>query len=49
MVVLASAMGEALETDQYYAWGRPLADSTGAVNARFNLELERALARISHR
>ena len=33
-----------LETDQYYAWGRPLADSTGAVNARFDLELERALA-----
>jgi len=34
----------ALETDQYYAWGRPLADSTDAVNARFNLELERAIA-----
>ncbi len=35
---------EALETDQYWAWGRPLADSTDAVNARFNLELERAIA-----
>ncbi len=34
----------ALETDQYYSWGRPLADSTDAVNARFNLELERAIA-----
>jgi hypothetical protein len=34
----------ALETDQYYAWGRPLADSTDFVNARFNLELERAIA-----
>lgn len=34
----------ALETDQYYAWGRPLADSTDAVNARFNLELELAIA-----
>ncbi len=34
----------ALETDQYYAWGRPLADSTDVVNARFNLELERAIA-----
>ena len=33
----------ALETDQYYAWGRPLADSTDAVNARFNLELQRAI------
>ena len=34
----------ALETDQYYTWGRPLADSTHAVNAKFNLELERTLA-----
>ena len=34
---------DALETDQYWAWGRPLADSTDAVNARFNLELERAI------
>ena len=34
----------ALETDQYYAWGLQLADSTDAVNARFNLELERAIA-----
>ena len=37
----------ALETDQYYAWGLPLADSTDAVNARFNLELERAIATFS--
>ena len=37
-------VASALETDQYYAWGRPLADSTDAVNARFNLELERAIA-----
>jgi len=42
--VLAAASSGALETDQYYAWGRPLADSTDAVNARFDLELERALA-----
>jgi hypothetical protein len=34
----------ALETDQYYAWGRPIADSTELVNARFNLELERTIA-----
>ena len=39
----------ALETDQYYAWGRPLADSTEAVNARFNLELERAIASLADR
>ncbi|MCW8984400.1 MAG: hypothetical protein OQK55_03590 [Thermoanaerobaculales bacterium] len=44
--VVAAAAGQvfALETDQYYAWGRPLADSTDAVNARFNLELEKAIA-----
>ena len=44
--VVAAAVGQvsALETDQYYAWGRPLADSTDAVNAKFNLELERAIA-----
>jgi hypothetical protein len=34
---------EALETDQYYSWGRPLADSTDVLNAKFNLELQRAI------
>jgi hypothetical protein len=44
LILLTPAFGaHALETDQYYAWGRPLADSTDAVNARFNLELERAI------
>jgi hypothetical protein len=38
-----SGSSSALETDQYWAWGRPLADSTDAVNAKFNLELERAI------
>jgi len=42
--VVVSGTSYALETDQYYAWGLPLADSTDAVNARFNLELERAIA-----
>jgi len=32
----------ALETDQYYTWGRELEDSTDVVNAKINLELERA-------
>jgi hypothetical protein len=41
---LAGRMLSAAETDQYWAWGRPLADSTDAVNAKLNLELERALA-----
>ena len=42
LVVMADA-AETAETDQYWAWDRPLADSTAAVNAKFNLELERAL------
>jgi len=42
--VLVPDTSFALETDQYYAWGRPLADSTEAVNAKFNLELERSIA-----
>jgi len=33
----------ALETDQYYAWSRPLADATDVVNAKLNLELQRAI------
>jgi hypothetical protein len=28
-----------LETDQYWAWGWELADSTAAVNAKLNIEL----------
>jgi len=42
--ILFGGVASALETDQYYAWGWPLADSTDAVNAKFNLELERAIA-----
>jgi hypothetical protein len=44
ILVLAAGPVSALETDQYWAWGQPLADSTEVVNARFNLELERAVA-----
>jgi hypothetical protein len=44
VAVLSSVHAGALETDQYWAWGRELADSTDAVNARFNLELERTIA-----
>lgn len=43
-LLVISGSSSALETDQYYAWGLPLADSTDAVNAKFNLELERAIA-----
>jgi hypothetical protein len=44
LLVVVPGLSSALETDQYYAWGLPLADSTDVVNARFNLELERAIA-----
>jgi hypothetical protein len=43
-MLFCAAVSSALETDQYWAWGRELADSTEAVNAKFNLELERAIA-----
>jgi len=46
MLALTATGVSALETDQYWAWGRPLADSTEAVNAHFNLELERTLAEL---
>lgn len=46
VAVLASAPTSALETDQQYGWGRPLADSTDVVNAKFNLELERAVSEL---
>lgn len=47
-VVLASgSFVSALETDQYYAWGRPLADSTEVLNAKVNLEIGIALERIN--
>jgi hypothetical protein len=39
---------DALEADPYYAWARPLADATDAVNAKFNLELERAILSFEH-
>ncbi len=37
----------ALETDQYYAWRRPLADSSDALNAKINFELQDALRGIN--
>jgi hypothetical protein len=43
-VALAAAAAGALETDQFAAWRRPLADSTAVVNARINLEIRRSLA-----
>jgi hypothetical protein len=39
----------ALETDQYYAWRRSLADSSEALNAKINFEMDTALAEINAR
>jgi hypothetical protein len=45
----ASLPLHALETDQYYAWGRPLRDAGEAVNAKINAELGRALVEANRR
>lgn len=39
----------ALETDQFYAWRRPLADSSEALNAKINFEVDAALREINAR
>lgn len=49
LTVLAAGRAEALETDQYYAWGLPLEDATAALNAKINYEIGRALATATER
>jgi hypothetical protein len=51
LVVLALAVtpAPALETDQFYAWKRPLTDAREAVNAKINAEIAEALARVNAR
>ncbi len=44
VAALALGRASALETDQYYTWGLPLADATTVLNAKINLEIGRALA-----
>lgn len=39
----------ALETDQFWAWGRPLRDSTDVLNAEVNAEIESVLVRVNER
>jgi hypothetical protein len=43
VAALVIADANALETDQYYTWGLPLADATSALNGKINLEITRAL------
>jgi len=49
VIFLAAPWCRALETDQFYAWNRPLKDATGAINAEVNAEIEAALQRIDAR
>jgi len=44
LAVLVVPALQAIETDQYYSWGRPLEDSLEVMNAKVNLEIDRALA-----
>lgn len=46
-LLAAAPAAHALECDQYYAWGRPLQDSTGAINAKINLEIDTALDEVN--
>ncbi len=46
-VLAAATPARALESDQYITWGRPIADSTAALDAWFNLQLETVLAEAS--
>ena len=49
LVLACAAPALALETDQYYAWGREIADSAPALNAKIELELGQLLARLNSR
>ncbi len=40
---LSAAPAAALETDQFFAWGRPLADASAAIDDRINEEMREAL------
>ena len=45
-LLLVACPAVALETDQFYAWGRELPDATLALNARINADLEDVLAEL---
>jgi hypothetical protein len=49
VICRAASWTGALETDQYYAWNRPLEDATDAINAEVNSGIEEALKRINAR
>jgi len=47
LLLICVSPAAALETDQYYTWGRPLADSTDVLNAKVNVELRAGLAELN--
>jgi len=46
-IALVAVPARALETDQYYAWKRPLKDATDAINEKINADVAEALARFN--
>jgi len=46
---LGSAGVRALETDQFFAWGHPLADASDPINTKVNAEIVAALDRVNER
>lgn len=48
-VLAVAAPARALETDQYWAWSRPLKDSGAALNAKFDAELDAVLEEVNRR
>jgi hypothetical protein len=47
LCLLLATPTAAIETDQYYAWGRELADSTEMINAKVNSEILLVLERVN--
>ena len=49
VATLACCKADALECDQYFAWGRPLADANEAISAKVNADIADALAEVNAR
>ena len=49
LAILATVPAHALETDQFYAWTRPIDDATDAINLKVNAEIDAAIAAVNAR
>jgi hypothetical protein len=49
LCVSLAGPARAIETDQYFAWGTPIEDSTDILNAKVNAEIRLALEEINRR